>query len=145
MLFTISMVFCLAWTPLHLIGILLDQLNLFGDNIELAYLTYVACHLVCIKKQNYLTNSSVVECNVNYGNTGCGGFFRVYKIFAEESTYSKEIIGSMGRCRKVPKFDFKSQFSTSKFFRIFLIVLSLKNINSEAHILLLTFFDIINF
>ena len=65
MLFTISMVFCLAWTPLHLIGILLDQLNLFGDNIELAYLTYVACHLVCIKKQNYLTNSSVVENNLN--------------------------------------------------------------------------------
>ena len=48
MLFTISMVFCVAWLPLNLIGILLDQIKLFGDNIELAYLTYVACHLVCI-------------------------------------------------------------------------------------------------
>ena len=65
MLFTISMVFCLAWTPLHLIGILLDQLNLFGDNIELAYLTYVACHLVCIKTQKYLKDSSVLR-SVNF-------------------------------------------------------------------------------
>ena len=48
MLFTISMVFCVAWLPLNLIGVLLDVFNLFGDNIEMAYLTFVACHLVCI-------------------------------------------------------------------------------------------------
>ena len=29
-------------------------------------------------------------------------------------------IGLMGRCQKVPKFDFQSQFSTSKIIRIFL-------------------------
>ena len=49
MLFTISMVFCVAWLPLNLIGVLMDLfVDLFGDNIEMAYLTFVACHLVCI-------------------------------------------------------------------------------------------------
>ena len=67
MLFTISMVFCLAWTPLHLIGILLDQLNLFGDNIELAYLTYVACHLVCIKKPKIFNEFYIVYSTVENG------------------------------------------------------------------------------
>ena len=51
----------------------------------------------------------------------------------------------MGRCQKVPKFDFQSQFSMSKIIRIFLIFFSLKNINFVAHFLLLTFFDNINF
>ena len=67
MLFTISMVFCLAWTPLHLIGILLDQLNLFGDNIELAYLTYVACHLVCTVESRFKKDFSL-RINILKGN-----------------------------------------------------------------------------
>jgi len=46
MLFTISMVFCVAWLPLNLIGVLLDRFDLFGDNVEMAYLTFVACHLI---------------------------------------------------------------------------------------------------
>ena len=47
MLFTISMVFCVAWLPLNLIGILLDaEADLFGDNIEAMILTFIACHLV---------------------------------------------------------------------------------------------------
>ena len=37
-------------------------------------------------------------------------------------------IGVMGRCQKVPKFDFQSQFSMSKIIGIFLIFFSLKNI-----------------
>ena len=41
-------------------------------------------------------------------------------------------------CRqKVPKFDFQSQFSTSKIIRILLIFFSLKNINLGAHFLFL--------
>ena len=47
MLFTISMVFCVAWLPLNLIGILLDaEADLFGDNIQAMILTFIACHLV---------------------------------------------------------------------------------------------------
>jgi len=41
----------------------------------------------------------------------------------------------------VPKFDFQSQFSTSKIIRNFLIFFSLKNTNLGAHLLLLTFID----
>ena len=54
-------------------------------------------------------------------------------------------ISVMGRCQKVPKFDFQSQFFMSKIIGIFLIFFSLKNINLGAHFLLLTFFDNINF
>ena len=44
----------------------------------------------------------------------------------KESTYPKKIIefgvfSSTVRCRKVPKYDFQSQFSKSKIIRIFLI------------------------
>ena len=46
-------------------------------------------------------------------------------------------IGLMGRCQKVPKFDFQSQ----KLSESFSIFFSLKNINLGAHFLLLTFFD----
>ena len=42
-------------------------------------------------------------------------------------------INVMGRYQKVPKFDFQSQFSTSKIIRIFLNFFSLKNINLVAH------------
>lgn len=50
MLFSISMVFCVAWLPLNLIGILLDaETNLFGDDTELMILTFIACHLVSCK------------------------------------------------------------------------------------------------
>ena len=45
----------------------------------------------------------------------------------------------------MPKFDFQSQFSTSKIIPIFLIFLSLKNTNLGVYFLLLTFFDNINF
>ena len=50
----------------------------------------------------------------------------------------------MGRCQKVSKFDFQSQFSTSKIIRNFLIF-SLENMNLGAHFLSLTFLDNINF
>ena len=46
-------------------------------------------------------------------------------------------ISVMGRCQNVPKFDFQSQFFMSKFIGIF-PNFSLKNINLEAHFLLLT-------
>ena len=39
--------------------------------------------------------------------------------------------------QKVPKFDFQSQFSTSKIIRIFLKKILLKNINLGAHFLFL--------
>ena len=45
-------------------------------------------------------------------------------------------IGLMGKCKKVPKFDFQIQFCTSE------IIGTLNNINLGAHFLLLTFFDI---
>ena len=51
----------------------------------------------------------------------------------------------IGRCQKVPKFDFQSQFPMSKIILIFLIFFSLKNTNLGANFLLLTFFDRINF
>ena len=64
------------------------------------------------------------------------GGYKIRNIFAEESTeyrlkrnYWILRIGLIERCRKVPKFDFQSQFSMSKIFRIFLIFFSLKNIN----------------
>jgi neuropeptide Y receptor len=47
MLATISLVFCLAWLPINLIGILCDvKTDLFGNDVELMTLTYIACHLV---------------------------------------------------------------------------------------------------
>ena len=48
-----------------------------------------------------------------------------------------------GRCQKVPKFDFQSQFFMSKIIRIFLNFFF--SLNLGAHFLLLTFFDNINF
>ena len=64
----------------------------------------------------------------------------------KNSTYSKEIlrIGLMGRCHKVPKFDFQSQFSMSKIIQIFLNLFFIEEYRG-AHFLLLTFFDNINF
>ena len=50
----------------------------------------------------------------------------------------------MGKCQKVPKFDFQSQFFILKIIGIFLNFFSLKNINLGAHFLLFTFFDNIN-
>jgi hypothetical protein len=41
--------------------------------------------------------------------------------------------GLMVSCQKVPKFDFQSQFSMSKFIQIFLNFFSLKNTNLGAH------------
>jgi hypothetical protein len=42
-------------------------------------------------------------------------------------------IGGMGRCQKVSKFDFQSQFSMSKIIQIFLNFFLLKNTNLGAH------------
>ena len=50
----------------------------------------------------------------------------------------------MGRCQKVPKFDFLSQLSMPKIIRIFLNFFSLKNINLGALFLSLIFFHNIN-
>ena len=51
MLCTISMVFCVAWLPLNLIGIILDaNKDFFGEHAEeITLLTYISCHLVRIK------------------------------------------------------------------------------------------------
>ena len=47
MLFAISMVFCVAWLPLNLIGILLDaETDLFGNDMGKMILTFIGCHLV---------------------------------------------------------------------------------------------------
>ena len=56
---------------------------------------------------------------LEYGNTGCRVFKWGYTKL--ESNYWIFIIGVMGRCQKVPKFDFQSQFSMSKIIGIFLI------------------------
>ena len=70
--------------------------------------------------------------------------YKIRNIFAEESIHSKEIIEFLnwllvesakeliGRCQKVLKFDFQSQFSMSKLSESFSILFSLKNINSGA-------------
>ena len=79
------------------------------------------------------------------------GGFNIRKIFGQKSTVVNWNnwnlqIGVMGRCQKVPKSDFQSQFSTSKIIWIFLIFFfALKNTNLGAHFLLLAFFDNINF
>ena len=54
-------------------------------------------------------------------------------------------IGLMGRCQKVPKFDFQNQFSMSKIIQIFLNSFSMKHTNLGAYFLFLTFIDKINF
>ena len=51
--------------------------------------------------------------------------YKIRKIFTQESTYSKENywisrLWLKGRCQRVPKFDFQSQFSMSKIIWIFL-------------------------
>ena len=53
-------------------------------------------------------------------------------------------IGVMGRCQKVPKFNFQSQYSLLKIIGIFPFF-SLMNTNLGAHFSLLSFFDKINF
>ena len=79
----------------------------------------------------------------HYGNTGCGVFKRgiqnskVFwlKINIPKGSYWILGIGVLGRCQKMPKLDFQSQFSMSKIIRIiriFLIFVSLKNTNLEA-------------
>ena len=63
-----------------------------------------------------------------HGNTGCRVFKRgvhnwedfCLKINIPKGNYWILRIGVMGRCQKMPKFDFQSQFSTSKIIRIFL-------------------------
>ena len=66
----------------------------------------------------------------NYGNTDCEVFIRdmkLEKFLAKNQMWSNEMIdfanwcAALGRCQKVPKFDFWSQLSTSKIIQIFLI------------------------
>ena len=58
--------------------------------------------------------------------------YKIRKVFGQKSTVAKWNnwilwIGVMGRCQKVPKFDFQSQFSTSKIIGILLDFISSKN------------------
>ena len=99
----------------------------------------------------YDVSNSIHHKTCDYGNMGCRVFKRgvqnwkdfCLKINVPKGNYWILRIGVIGRCQKVPKFDFQSQFSIPKIIGIFLI--SLKNINFGAHLLLLTFFDNINF
>ena len=54
------------------------------------------------------------------------------------------LIGVIGRCQKMSKFDIQSQFSTSKIIRNFLIFFSLKNISLGECVLLLSNFENFN-
>ena len=72
------------------------------------------------------------------------GAYKIGKIFALKSTYPNEIIwiiGVMGRCQKVPTFDFQSQFSMTKIIEIFFNFFSRKNINLAAHFYLSLYFS----
>ena len=51
----------------------------------------------------------------------------------------------MGRCQKVPKFNFKVNFLCQKLLESFGIFFSSKNVNLEAYFLLLTFFENFSF
>ena len=86
------------------------------------------------EKQQQLEKSDTDYGNTGYGVSGPGiqnqkGF--CLKINIPKGNYWILRIGVMGRCRKVPKFDCKSQFSMSKIIRIFPIFFSLKNTNLE--------------
>ena len=85
------------------------------------------------------------------GSTGCRVFKQgvqnwkdfCLKISIPKGNYWILRIGVMGRCQKMPNFDFRSQFSTSKIIRIILIIFfSLKIINLESYILFLTFLKV---
>ena len=89
-----------------------------------------------------------------YGNTGCRVFKQeiqnwkdfCIKIYTHKGNYCILKIGLMGRCQKVPNFDFQSQFSMSKIIRIFFnFFFSWKNTNLGAYFLLLKFFNNISF
>ena len=74
------------------------------------------------------SSSDSFDINVQYGNTGCRVFKRgtqnwkdfCLKINIQKRNYWILRIGLMGKCQKVPTFDFQSQFSMSKIIRIFL-------------------------
>ena len=83
----------------------------------------------------------------NCVNTGC-------RVFKQEVQNQKDFclriniprgnywifrIGLVGRCQKMSKFNFQSQFSMSKIIWISLSLFSLKNTNLGTHFLLLTF------
>jgi hypothetical protein len=85
-----------------------------------------------------------------HGNTGCRVFkqgIQNWKDFCLKINIPKGNywILRIGRCQKVPKSDFQSQFSMSKIIGIFLNFFSLKNINLGTHFLLIAFLDNINF
>ena len=62
------------------------------------------------------------------------------RINIPKQTYWILRIGVVGRCQKVQKFNFQSQFCVSKIIQTFSILFSLKNTNLAANFLLLTFF-----
>ena len=74
----------------------------------------------------------------DYSNTGCGDFRLGVKNQKDFCLRLNVLKGNdwilrirlMGRCQKVPKFDFQSQFSMSKIIWIFLNLLSYKNIKN---------------
>eukprot|EP00095_Tigriopus_kingsejongensis_P001951 maker-scaffold567_size135338-snap-gene-0.22 protein:Tk01951 transcript:maker-scaffold567_size135338-snap-gene-0.22-mRNA-1 annotation:"GK13031" len=45
-LFIISLVFCVCWFPLNLLGVIIDSTDLFRENHQLMLCIFVACHLV---------------------------------------------------------------------------------------------------
>ena len=82
----------------------------------------------CIKICFYLFATQVGNTNQGYhGNNGSNGNTGYSNTPNNGNNQAILRIGFMGRCQKVPKFDFQSH---------------LKNINLGAHFLLLTFFDV---
>ena len=85
----------------------------------------VKCFLVGFLKEQKTPKLSLMD--VGYGNAGCRVFKRgiknwkdfCLKINIPKGNYCILRIGLMGRCQKVPTFDFQSQFSTSKIIWIF--------------------------
>ena len=74
------------------------------------------------------------------------GGYKIRKIFAQESTYSKEMIEFWELVlwrgvKKCHNLTFKVNSMCHKLLESFSIFFSLKNINLGAHFLLLTFFD----
>jgi hypothetical protein len=51
----------------------------------------------------------------------------------------------MGKCQKVPKFDFQSQFSSSEIIQIFLNLFFIEIYQFKGTFILIDIFDYINF
>ena len=91
----------------------------FSKDTQKAFIIISDCEL------NWKLNSISFSCH--YGNTGCQVFKQgvqkwkdfCLKINIPKGSYWILRIGVMGKCQKVPKFDFQSQFSMSKIIQIF--------------------------